>query len=368
MTVPFFDLQAVQRPLQAGLEEAARRVIGRGWYIQGEELAAFEAEFAAHTGTRHAIGVGNGLDALTLVLQAWMQQGRLRPGDRVIVPAATFIASVLAVTGAGLEPLLVEPDPRRATLDPAGLEATLPLRPKAVMPVHLYGQMADMAAITAFADRHGLLVLEDAAQAHGARLAGRRAGSLGHAAAFSFYPSKNLGALGDGGAVTTDDDELAAALRALRNYGSQRRYHNERIGTNSRLDELQAAFLRVKLPRLDADNARRRAIAARYRAGIVHPRVILPQPVAGEDGHVWHLFVVRSPDREGLAAHLAAAGIETHVHYPVPPHHQPCYRGRFGDLRLPVTEALHREVLSLPMSPVLTDGQADRVIAAVNGW
>lgn len=368
MAVPFFDLQALHRPFAAELEEAARRVISRGWFIQGEECAGFEREFATYIGTRHAIGVGNGLDALKLVLQGWMQQGRLQPGDRVVVPATTFIASVLAVSEAGLEPLLIEPDPVRFTLDPAELEATLPLRPKAVMPVHLYGQVADMDAINGFAEAHGLLVLEDAAQAHGACLNGRRAGALGHAAGFSFYPSKNLGALGDGGAITTDDDELAAVLRALRNYGSTRRYHNDRIGVNSRLDEMQAAFLRLKLLRLDADNARRRAIAARYRRGIVNPRVVLPRPCDGEDGHVWHLFVVRSPDRDRLAAHLAGCGVETLVHYPVPPHRQPCYQASLGALRLPVSEAIHREVLSLPMSPAMDDEQVDAVIAAVNGW
>jgi dTDP-4-amino-4,6-dideoxygalactose transaminase len=368
-TVPFLDLGAVNHPVLDQLLAASGQVIEGGWYIQGQACQQFEDEFAAFTGTRHAIGVANGLDALALILRAWIDQGRLKPGDGVIVPSNTFIASLLAISQSGLTPVLVEPDPDTYNLDVAGVEAALTPQVRAVMAVHLYGQAAPMAALGALCRERGLLLIEDAAQGHGAMTGGRRVGAQGDAAGFSFYPGKNLGALGDGGAVTTDDDALAVHLRALRNYGSEIKYENRLLGANSRLDELQAALLRVKLPRLDADNGQRRRVAARYRAGIIHPAITLPRVADGDEmSHVWHLFVVRSAERDRLAAHLKAQGVATQVHYPIPPHRQACYQGHGLPTDLPVAEAMAREVLSLPMSPVLTDDQVQHVIDAVNSF
>jgi dTDP-4-amino-4,6-dideoxygalactose transaminase len=367
-TVPFLDLGAVNRPILDEISAASRRVIEGGWYIQGQECERFEQEFAAFTGTRHAIGVANGLDALVLILRSWMDQGRLKAGDGVIVPSNTFIASLLAVSQSGLTPILVEPDAATYNLDVAGVEAALTPQVRAVMAVHLYGQAAPMAALSDLCRQRGLLLIEDAAQGHGAMIDGRRVGAHGDAAGFSFYPGKNLGALGDGGAVTTNDDVLAVHLRALRNYGSEIKYENRLLGVNSRLDELQAAILRVKLPRLDADNGSRRRIADRYRAGITHPAVALPQLGDGELSHVWHLFVIRCAERARLAEHLKAQGVMTQVHYPIPPHRQACYQGHGLPTDLPVAEAMAREVLSLPMSPVMDDDQVQHVIDAVNSF
>jgi dTDP-4-amino-4,6-dideoxygalactose transaminase len=350
------------------LTSAAQRVIGKGWYILGTELAAFEEEFAAYTGVRHAIGVANGLDALILVLEGWIAQGYLAKGDGVIVPANTYIGTILAVTRAGLRPILVEPDPATYNLDLTHIDKALVEKPKAVIAVHLYGQLAPMAAIQDFCKAHGLLLLEDAAQAHGAKAQGRRAGAFGLAASFSFYPTKNLGALGDGGAITTNDDSLADTVRTLRNYGSRVKYHNDLIGLNSRLDELQAALLRVKLPYLDSNNAHRRAIAQAYRQSIRHSDVTLPTVALDEESHVWHQFVIRTFDRDGLARHLAGCGIQTQIHYPIPPHLQPCYLGSLNHGPLPLTESLHKGVLSLPISPVMTQSQITAVVTGVNSW
>lgn len=366
MDVPFLSLRDINARHADELKAAVARVIDAGWFILGDELAAFEIEFAAYCGTRHAVGTGNGLDALALVLRAWREMGELAEGDEVIVPANTFIASFLAISESGLRPVPVEPDPRTFTLDPARVEAAITARTRVIMPVHLYGQLADMRALADIAGRHGLLLLEDAAQAHGASWDGVRAGAFGHAAAFSFFPAKNLGALGDGGAVTTDDDQLAAYVAALRNYGSEVKYDHPMRGINSRLDEIQAAVLRVKLRYLDADTARRRAIAARYRVGIAHPGIILPSET--HDGaHAWHLFVVRCGWRDELQRYLRTVGVQTQVHYPVPPHHQDAYPELRG-LSLPVAEQLHREVLSLPMSPTLTDAQVAHVIAMCSAF
>ena len=367
-TVPFYDLNTANAPLAAELSAAADRVVRSGWYILGQELAAFETDFARYIGCRHAIGVGSGYDALVLTLRAWKKQGRLADGDHVIVPANTFIASILAITETGLSPILAEPSPETFNLSPSALPALMTERTRAIMVVHLYGRAADMPTITAFARRHGLLVLEDTAQAHGAMFAGQRVGSFGDAGAFSFYPAKNLGALGDAGAVVTDNDDLAYLLRALRNYGSHQKYCHQYLGVNSRLDEMQAAILRVKLTRLDEANSQRRSVAYRYLAGIHHPEVTTPTSPADPMSHVWHLFVVRCLARDSLAGHLAAKGIQTMVHYPTPPHWQPCYRSSLGGTALPGTEALHREVLSLPMSPELRNDQVAAVIAAVNDW
>lgn len=359
--VPFLDLRAAGRELAAELEDAIRRVVDSGWYILGPEVEAFEREFADYCGARHCVGVGNGLDALYLVLRAW----NVGPGDEVIVPANTYIATWLAVSRTGARPVPVEPDPRTFNLDPRRVEAALSARTKAILPVHLYGLPADMDPIRALARAHRLKVLEDAAQAHGARYRGRRAGALGDAAAFSFYPTKNLGALGDGGAVVTDDAELARQVAALRNYGSRRKYENEIQGHNSRLDELQAAVLRVRLRCLDAWNGRRRARARLYLSRLAGLPLALPREPDGLE-HAWHLFVIRSPQRDELQRRLGARGVETLIHYPVPPHLQPAY-GELG-LRagaLPLTEAIHREALSLPIGPHLSEEQARRVADAV---
>jgi dTDP-4-amino-4,6-dideoxygalactose transaminase len=364
--VPFLSLKAVNARHADELKAAAARVIDSGWYVLGEELAAFEREFAAWCGVRHAIGVGNGLDALALLLRGYMELGRLAEGDEVIVPGNTFIASFLAITGNRLVAVPVEPDPASFNLDPARVEAAIGPRTRAIMAVHLYGQLADMPALRALAQRHGLLLIEDAAQAHGAMADGHRAGAFGEAAGFSFFPAKNLGALGDAGAVTSDDDALAECVRALRNYGSEVKYEHRLRGTNSRLDELQAALLRVKLRHVDEDTRLRRAVAHRYLAGIRHPDITLPF-VAREEAHAWHLFVLRCRHRDALQRHLLACGIQTQVHYPVPPHRQPAY-AEVLDVRLPLTERLHEEVLSLPMGPVLGDADIARVIAAVNAF
>lgn len=364
--IPFLDLKALNARHADELKAAAARVIDSGWYVLGEELKAFEREFAAYCGTAHALGVGNGLDALALILRGYRELGALAEGDEVIVPGNTFIASFLAISENGLAPVPVEPDPLTFNLDPAQVEAAIGPRTRAILAVHLYGQLADMPALAELARRHGLLLIEDAAQAHGASDGVRRAGAFGDAAAFSFFPTKNLGALGDGGAVTTDDARLAERIAALRNYGSQVKYHHLFQGVNSRLDELQAALLRVKLRYLDEDAAARRRLAQRYRAGIRHPRIQLPR-VAREEAHVWHLFVVRCAQRDALQNHLQAQGIQTQVHYPVAPHRQPAYAS-LRHLHLPLTERLHEDVLSLPLGPTLSEADADRVIAACQSF
>lgn len=365
MTVPFLDLKASYTELQGELDAAYRRVAGRGWFVLGQEVEAFESEFAAYCGAAHCVGVANGLDALHLILRAL----GIGPGDDVIVPSNTYVATWLAVTQVGATPVPVEPDPRTYNLDPARIEAAITPRTKAVLPVHLYGQAAEMHRINAVAAAHGLKVVEDAAQAHGARCGGRAAGALGDAAGFSFYPGKNLGALGDAGAVVTDDAALADAVRVLRNYGSRTKYYNETLGYNSRLDELQAALLRVKLPKLDEWNARRKRVAARYLAGLAGaPDVVLPA-VAPQTEPVWHLFVIRHPQRDLLAEHLKAQGVGTLIHYPLPPHLQQAYAQlNLGPGDFPLAERMAREVLSLPMGPHVSDADADRVIAAVRSF
>ncbi|KAB2673994.1 MAG: DegT/DnrJ/EryC1/StrS family aminotransferase [Verrucomicrobia bacterium] len=365
--INFLSLKDVNARYRDELVAAATRVIDSGWFVHGKEHEAFEKEFSAWLGGGITVGVANGLDALTLVLRAWKQSGFLASGDEVIVPANTYIASILAVTENDLVPVLVEPDERTYNLDPCRLEAARTPRTRVVLPVHLYGQVADMPAIAAFASRHGLRVLEDCAQAHGAAIDGIRVGLWGDAAGFSFYPGKNLGALGDGGAVVTRDPSLADHLRALRNYGSHVKYQNRYQGPNSRLDEMQAAFLRVKLRHLDGENQCRRAVARRYLDGIRNPRVALPPDGSEAASHVWHLFVVRVESRDRFVGHLADSGIQTMIHYPVPPHLQACYPGLHG-LDLPVTSAIHREVVSLPMSPVMGESDGQVVIDAVNAY
>ncbi len=365
--IPFLPLQQLNARHAGELADAARRVIDSGWYILGREVKAFEEEFAAWNNSHHCVGVANGLDALTLVLRAWKEAGQWSDGDEVIVPANTYIASILAITENRLKPVLVEPD-AWFNLDPARLDDAVTARTRTVLAVHLYGQVADMNPIVAFCRKNGLKLLEDCAQAHGASLNGRKCGTFGDAAGFSFYPGKNLGALGDGGAITTDDPKLAEILRALRNYGSHQKYHNDIQGPNSRLDELQAALLRVKLPHLDADNAARRQVAQAYQAGIRHPLITLPAVRAEATSHVHHLFVIRTPRRDALQEHLDAQGVQTMVHYPIPPHRQACYANLLGSLTFPETEATHREALSLPVWPGMTQAQIQTVIKAVNNW
>ncbi len=358
--IPFLDLKRLNDPHQTAIQLAAERVLQSGWYILGPAVTAFEQAFAHYCGTRHCIGVANGLDALTLVLRAWA----FPPGSEVIVPANAYIASVLSITQAGLVPVFVEPDPRTYLLDPARIEAAITARTRAILPVHLYGRCCEMTAISPIAERHNLRVLEDAAQAHGALLDGRRAGNLGHAAGWSFYPTKNLGALGDAGAITTNDDDLAHRLRALRNYGSVQKYENDHVGFNSRLDELQAAILLAKLPGLTAENARRCTLARQYLTGITNPDLMLP-PSDRPDQDVWHLFVVRHPRRDDFRAWLHQRGIGTEVHYPIPPHGQRAYP-QFAHLSLPISEQLHREVVSLPLNPTLTDENVRYIIDTIN--
>jgi len=354
--IPFLDLGQTYRELKAELDIAVQRVLNSGRYIQGEELEAFEAEFAAYCGAGYCVGVGNGLDALHLILRAY----GIGPGAEVIVPAHTFIATWLAVTYAGAKPVPVEArDDAAYTISPELIKAAITSKTRAIIPVHLYGRPADMAPIMHIAAKHGLKVIEDAAQAHGARYQGRRTGSLGNAAAFSFYPAKNLGAYGDGGAITTADGKLAAKLRALRNYGSSAKYVHDLIGLNSRLDPLQAAILRVKLRHLDEWNARRLSLVECYRHNLAESDVTLPDVSAGYES-VFHLFVIRTPHRDKLQAGLKEAGIETLIHYPLPPHKQGAYSSMRG-LHLPIAERLAGEVLSLPLGPHLSSGEVEEV-------
>ena len=362
--VPGLDLAAAHAALAEEIEAAVLRVLRSGHYILGPEVEAFEAEFAAYAGARHAIGVGNGLDALRLALAAH----DVGPGDEVVVPSHTYIATWFAVSATGARPVPVEVDPHTMTLDPRAVEASITPRTRALLPVHMYGHPAPMDGLLAIAGRHGLAVVEDAAQAHGARLAGRGAGGFGSTAGWSFYPVKNLGAAGDAGGVTTDDDEVARRVRVARNQGSSRRSEHEMVGSNSRLAPIQAAVLRVKLRHLDAWNARRRAIAARYHAELAGTSLLLPAVADGVE-HAWHQFVVRHPRRDALRAALKGAGIETLVHYETPPHLQPAYatlglgRGAF-----PVAESIAAEGLSLPIDPLLEAAQVSAVIETIRGW
>ena len=357
--IPFLDLRAPHVELREEIDAAIARVLDSGWYILGPEVEAFEADYAAFCDAKHAVGVANGLDALHLALRA-MDVGA---GDEVIVPSNTYIATWLAVSQCGAVPVPVEPDPATHNIDPARIEAAITPRTKVILPVHLYGQPADMDPILAIARKHGLRVLEDGAQAHGARYKGKRVGAHGDAVAWSFYPGKNLGALGDGGAVTTDDEALADRLRVLRNYGSRVKYVNEVQGYNSRLDPLQAAVLRVKLAHLDAWNARRAALARIYLDGLRDTWLVLPH-VPDWAQPAWHLFVVRHAQRDGLQQRLTEAGIGSLIHYPIPPHKQQAYvEAGFDADAFPLASRLADEVLSLPMGPHLAPEQAAAVVA-----
>ncbi len=364
MNIPFFDLKEPHDELRLELSAAFERVMNSGWYIHGTECKQFEQEFAQYCQAEHCVGVGNGLDALHLILRGY----GIGAGDEVIVPSNTYIATWLAVSHAGATPVPVEPDARTYNINPTLIEAAITPRTKAIMVVHLYGQPADMDAINAIAKKYQLKVIEDAAQAHGARYKGRRVGSLGDAAGFSFYPGKNLGAVGDGGAVTTDDPILADKVRMLGNYGSKIKYHNEVKGYNSRLDELQAAFLRAKLPVLDKWNARRQAIATQYLSQLDATALVLPHvPHWAEP--VWHLFVVRSQQRDALQKQLGAVGIGTMIHYPIPPHKQPAYADTLNkNIHLPVAELLAETMLSLPIGPPLTKTKVAFVVESLKRY
>ncbi|MEZ9819542.1 DegT/DnrJ/EryC1/StrS family aminotransferase [Shewanella sp. 10N.286.45.A1] len=364
--IQFLDLKAINQQYQEELKEACSRVIDSGWYIMGEELDLFEQEFAHYCGSKKAIGVANGLDALVLTLRAWKELGKIKDGDEVIVPANTYIASILAISENKLTPVLVEPDSSTFNFPIEGIANSITAKTKVILPVHLYGQISPMREIMQLAKKHGLLVLEDCAQSHGAMLDGKKAGTWGDAGAFSFYPGKNLGALGDAGAVTTDDDELVKVLSALRNYGSHEKYKNKYKGVNSRLDEIQAAMLRVKLRHLNTEIKKRQNIANRYLKEITNPSIILPE-VTDPDGHVWHLFVIKTESRELLVKYLADKGIQTLVHYPIPPHKQDAYTELLNEA-LPVTEIIHEQVLSLPISPVMSVDDTNAVINAVNSF
>ncbi len=390
MSIPFLDLKSVTAMHAEEIQQAVARVVSSGWYLLGEEVKRFERQYAEFIGTRHCVGCANGLDALTLMLRAYMETGRLHEGDEVIVPANTYIATILAITENRLRPVLVEPSPTTLVIEAEEMERAITPRTKAVMLVHLYGRINYSEEIGKLVKERGLLLFEDNAQAHGCRfvlptdeaganageantMAGatgsctyRLTGSLGDAAAHSFYPGKNLGALGDGGAVTTDDEEIAALVRTLANYGSSKKYVFPYEGRNSRLDELQAAVLSVKLQYLDEDNAHRRAAAEYYREHISNPLVALPEPTADAMSNVHHIFPVLCTERDRLQRHLADNGIGTVIHYPIPPHMQDCYKGKGLGTSFPVTEKIAREELSLPMSPYIKKDDLDRVVEAVN--
>lgn len=368
--IPFLDLKNINTQYRQELIDACTRVIDSGWYITGNELENFENKFANFCGTKYAIGVANGLDALILTLRAWKLMGKLKDGDEVIVPANTYIASILAITENNLTPILVEPDINTYNICPNNIKKAITPNTKAILAVHLYGQLADMLAIMQIANKHQLLVLEDSAQAHGASLNGKKAGAWGNASGFSFYPGKNLGALGDAGAITTNDDELATTLKALRNYGSHKKYENLYQGVNSRLDEMQSAMLSVKLNYLKEEASHRRKIANYYLNNIKNPNIILPlNNINAEDysAHAWHLFVIRSKYRDELQKHLSDNGVQTLIHYPIPPHKQLCYQ-EWNDLSLPITEQIHQEVLSLPISPVMQMSDTKKVVEMCNDF
>jgi len=362
MNIPFLDLKTLHQELRAELSNAFNEVLDSGWFIQGNQLELFEKEYAKYSGAKHCIGVGNGLDALHLILHAY----NIGEGDEVIVPSNTYIATWLAVSYAGALPVPVEPDEHTYNINPALIEAAITPRTKAIMAVHLYGQPADMDEINGIARKYGLKVIEDAAQSQGARYKGRSSGSLGDAAGHSFYPGKNLGALGDAGAVTTDDDELAEKLRVLRNYGSKEKYFNEVKGFNSRLDELQAAFLRVKLRKLDEWNDSRKKIAAYYIDALSNSELKLPYVPEWADP-VWHLFVVRSNRRDELKQYLTEMNVGTVIHYPVPPHLQPAYvELGYKKQDFQIAETIHNEILSLPNGPTMSSEQIDYISAAIS--
>lgn len=362
--IKFLDLKKINQPYEIAFQEKLKSIMESGWYILGEEIKSFENNFATYCNVKHCIGVGNGLDALVLIFKAYIQLGKIQKGDEVIVPANTYIASILAVLQADLVPVFVEPNLETYNIDPEKIQEAITSKTRAILPVHLYGQLAQMKEINEIAAKNNLLVVEDAAQSHGAVSSNLKAGNLGNAAGFSFYPGKNLGALGDAGAITTNDDGLAKMIRSLRNYGSEKKYVNDFIGINSRLDELQAAFLNVKLPNLDSENTIRRQIAKRYLSGIKNDKIALPF-YDNSENHVFHLFVIRTENRSDLQDYLDKNGIQTLIHYPIPPHQQKAL-SFMNNRSFPITEKIHKEILSLPISPVMTEAEVDFIIEILN--
>ncbi len=360
--INFLNLHKINERFRNEIDERITQVLDSGWYILGEQVRVFEKNFANFCGVKHCIGCANGLDALNLIIKAY----GFSTGDEIIVPANTYIASILAISQNGCTPVLVEPDIDTYNINPDLIEQKITENTKAIMVVHLYGQAVEMEKIWDIAKRYNLKIIEDSAQSHGAIYKGKRAGNLGDASGFSFYPGKNLGCMGDGGCVTTNDDELAYRIRAIANYGSDYKYHHIFKGTNSRLDEIQAAVLDIKLKHLDEDNKRRREIAKFYRENIKNPNIILPQ-LKEEENHVWHIFAVRTNDRDKLKKHLEDNGIETNIHYPTAPHKQECYK-ELEHLSFPVSEKIHKQVLSLPISPVLTRNEVMQVVEVINGY
>lgn len=360
--IKFLDLEKINNRFRKEIDERIKDILDKGWYLQGEYDSLFEEHFAKYCGVSHCIGVANGLDALNLIIKGY----GFGQGDEIIVPANTYIASILAISENGCTPVLVEPDLKTYNIDPLKIEEKITSRTKAIMVVHLYGQAVQMDKIWELAKKYGLKVIEDSAQAHGAKYEGRRTGNLGDAAGFSFYPGKNLGCLGDSGCVTTDDAELATKIRALANYGSDRKYHHIYKGVNSRLDEIQAAVLDVKLSHLDEDNQKRREIAAYYRSNIKNPQIILPETY-DEDAHVWHIFAIRCDRRDELQRYLTSHDIQTNIHYPTPPHQQLAYK-EWEHESYPLSEEIHRTELSIPMSPVLTDSEVETVVKTLNAF
>lgn len=370
LMIKFLDLTAINASFEPDLSPAVQRVISSGWYLLGEEVNSFEKEYATYIGTKHCIGVANGLDALRLILKAYIELGVMHEGDEIIVPANTYIASILAISENKLKPILIEPDINTYNIDPYLIEDKITERTKGIMIVHLYGQNAMHPEIQRLIDTYDLKLIEDNAQAQGCFFRDKRTGSLGHAAGHSFYPGKNLGALGDAGAVTTNDDEIASIIRSLANYGSTKKYINDFQGLNSRLDEIQAAVLSIKLKRLDIDNQKRREIAQYYCDNITNPAITLPvinqtSVITDTISHVWHLFVIRHPNRYLLQKYLSDNEIQTLIHYPIPPHKQGAYK-ECNNLSFPITEQIHEEVLSLPISPIINDLEVEKIIEMIN--
>lgn len=364
--IPFLDLKKINAQYNTELKEACSRVIDSGWYVLGNEVSEFEKEFATYCNVEYCLGVANGLDALILILRAYIEIGFMESGDEVIVPSNTYIASILAISESGLIPVLVEPDLNNFNLDPKLIEQAITSKTRAILTVHLYGQVTSMDEILSISKQHGLKVIEDCAQAHGALYKGNKVGGLGDAGGFSFYPGKNLGALGDGGAVTTNDHELAETIKALRNYGSYKKYENKYKGMNSRLDEIQAAMLRVKLRYLSKEIIARQRVSEKYLNGIQNPLIELPT-VSDINAHVWHLFVIKSNQREKLVNYLTDNGIQTLVHYPIPPHMQAAYK-EWEYASFPISEKIHEQVLSLPISPVLNISEIKKIIRLINDF
>lgn len=365
--IPFLDLKKINEPYETAFQEKLKSVLQNGWYILGKELETFEKSFAQYCDKKYCIGVGNGLDALILIFKSYIELGKLKKGDEVIVPANTYIASILAILQSDLIPVLIEPRLETYNINPDLIKEKITSKTKAILSVHLYGQLAEMDKINQIAEKYNLVVVEDCAQSHGAiNNQQLTINNLKSASAYSFYPGKNLGCLGDGGAITTNDAELAKVLFSLRNYGSEKKYHNEYIGVNSRLDELQAGFLNLKLPNLNADNENRRNVAKRYLSEIKNDKIILPF-WDFSDNHVFHLFVIRTGNREKLQEYLTENNIQTVIHYPIPPHKQKAF-SEWNNLSFPITEKIHNEVLSLPISPILTDEEIDFIIEILNQY